>query len=132
MKKEQEAVSYGFYSKLLKKPFDSLEELKAAEDEYNKAHAEELRKAEERKTRAKEVEDAYRSALEVRKEAKKIIDEANKKASDMIRDTERHYDELKNAFVKDYGSFHMSYTNNNGQEIISFSDLIDSFFKPWF
>ena len=31
---EKETINYGFYSKVLQKPFDSLSELKAAEDVY--------------------------------------------------------------------------------------------------
>jgi len=121
------------YSQLLKKPFATLDELKEAEDEYNKAHAEEIRRAEERKVRAKEVEDAYKATLDVRRQAKEIIDEANRKASEMIRNAEGHYNNVKEEFIKDYGSFHMSYTNNNGNTIVSVSDLFDSMFKNfWF
>lgn len=87
------------YSQLLKKPFETLAELKLAEAEYNKAHAEEIKKNEERKARAKEVEDAYKQIFALEKEKQQAVDAANKK-----------YLELRNAFVRDYGSFHTSYT----------------------
>jgi hypothetical protein len=77
-----------FYSEQLKKLFDTPEELLAAEEKVNAAkRAEEEKKAQlkaQREQRAKEVEDAF-----------KIAAEAQKKAN-----------ELLNAFVKDYGSFH--------------------------
>ena len=115
-----EVVSYGYYSKLLNKPFDTVEELKAAEDEYNKAHDEKIKLAEEKKTRAKEIEDAYKHSMEVRKEAQKMIKEADDK-----------YYELRDKFVSDYGSYHLSYYNDGKESVVKFSDLIDSFFK-WF
>lgn len=125
MKKEnQEVVSYGYYSKLLKKPFDKLEDLKTAEDEYNKAHEAELKKAEERKIRAKEIEEAYKHSMQVRKDA-----------NELIRKADEAYYKLRNDFIKDYGSYHVSYSNSNGNEVVTISDLFDSFFnfnKIWF
>lgn len=79
-----------YYSEQLGQLFDSLEELEAAEDKVNAAKkAEEEKKAAlkaQREERAKEVEAAFQA-----------VNEANKKAN-----------ELLNAFVKDYGSFHTS------------------------
>lgn len=77
-----------YYSEQLNQLFNSVEELQAAEDKVNAAkRAEEEKKAQlkaQRETRAKEVEDAF-----------KVAAEAQKKAN-----------ELLNAFVKDFGSFH--------------------------
>ena len=42
---EKETINYGFYSKVLQKPFDSLSELKAAEDVY---YAEQKAKADKK------------------------------------------------------------------------------------
>jgi len=117
-----DVVSYGYYSKLLNKPFDTLDELKAAEEEYHKAHDEELKRAEERKQRAKAVEEAYRHSMDVRREA-----------NEAIRKADEEYYKLRNEFVKDYGSYHVSYSNKDGNEVVTVSDLFDSFFnKLWF
>lgn len=69
------------------------EDEKSCVDAEAKFDAEQARIAEEkkvlaetRKARAKEIEDAYKAA----------------------READRHYLELRNAFVKDYGSFHMT------------------------
>ena len=80
-----------FYSEKLKKLFDSDEACLKAEEEHDKAQAEaEAKKkalAEERATRAKEVEEAYKVAVEAK----------------------RKYDKALNDFVKDYGSFHATF-----------------------
>jgi hypothetical protein len=108
------------YSKLLKKPFDSIEELKEAEKKYHEENDAKLKLVEEKKSRAKEIEDAYKHSMDVRKEARQMIKEADDK-----------YYALRNKFVEDYGSYHLSYYNDNGKEFVSLSDMIDSFFK-WF
>ena len=114
---KQEVVSYGYYSKLLNKPLDTWEELQEAELAYHKANDEKLKLAEERKTDAKKVEDAYKHLLEVKAKAMKEI----KEAEDM-------YLKEKEAFINKYQSYHMTYTNNNGVESLSVSDLIENFF----
>ena len=77
-----------FYSEQLNKLFDTPEDLRVAEEKVNAAkRAEEEKKNQlkaQREERAKAVEEAF-------KEAAKAQEKAN---------------ELLNAFVKDYGSFH--------------------------
>ena len=77
-----------FYSEQLSKLFDTQAELETAEEKENAAkRAEEEKKAKlkaNRETRAKEVEDAFKTAAEAQKKA----------------------NELLNAFLKDYGSYH--------------------------
>ena len=77
-----------FYSEQLSKLFDTQAELETAEEKENAAkRAEEEKKAKlkaNRETRAKEVEDAFKTAAEAQKKA----------------------NELLNTFLKDYGSYH--------------------------
>ena len=77
-----------FYSEQLSKLFDTQAELETAEEKANAAkRAEEEKKAKlkaNRETRAKEVEDAFKTAAEAQKKA----------------------NELLNPFLKDYGSYH--------------------------
>ena len=79
-----------YFSETLNELFDSEEALieaeKEAEDQKKKAELEAKERKEQRQARAKEVEDAYQIASDAKKKA----------------------DELLNAFVKDYNSFHMS------------------------
>ena len=95
-----------YYSEILRKNFDSEKECIAAEEEYNnkvaaeKAKLEELSKA--RKDRAKEVENAYQAVLNAKK----------------------HYAELRDKFVEDYGSWHMTISTKN-----DIDDIFNSFFR---
>lgn len=52
--------SYGYYSKVLNKPFDTLEELKAAEGEYRAQELAKRQAAEQRKSDAANVEKAFK------------------------------------------------------------------------
>ena len=92
------------------KEYASVEECLAAEKEFDKQVALEKAKKEElanvRKERAKEVEDAYKAIL----------------------DAQKHYREVLNAFVKDYGSFHMTLRTGDGNPF----DLFNRFFDNWF
>lgn len=92
------------------KEYASVEECLAAEKEFDKQVALEKAKKEElantRKTRAKEIEDAYKAIL----------------------DAKKHYNELLDAFVKDYGSFHMTLRTGDGNPF----DLFNRFFDNWF
>jgi len=68
--------------------------------------AKEEKLATERKARATEVEDAYKAVI----------------------DADKHYQELLSAFVKDYGSFHMTFHTGNLNPFNSFTHFFDSFF----
>lgn len=103
-----------YKSKLLNKVFDKYEDLVKAEELYEKENAEKIKQAEEKKLRAKEVEDAYKNMMQVRREANKLIAEADEK-----------YYKLRDAFIKDYKSFHMSYSDSSGDVVIK--SLFDIF-----
>ena len=86
-----------YFSEKTKKFYDDVkacEDAEAAFDAEQARIAEEKKKlAEERKERAKEIEDAYNKW----QNSEKISYEDKK-----------HFLELRNAFIKDYGSFHMT------------------------
>lgn len=88
-----------YYSEKLKKVYDTVEDLQAAEVEYDKAHAAEIAKQKERKARAEEITKARKELV----------------------DAQRKYNELLNKFVKDYGSYHETYTD---QDIDSLENVI--------
>lgn len=104
-----------YYSDLLKKPFDTVEELEKAEKEKKEQEFAIQKKNEERTLKAKEVEAAYKSYIETKKKAFKEIDDAY-----------NNYIALRNKFVNDYGSFHMTYTNNDGEEKFTLTDAFNS------
>lgn len=90
-----------FYSEITQRLYDSEADLKKAEKEKQEAELAAKRKKEElaqnRKARAKEVEDAMKEAIEAQKKYKTLLNE----------------------FCKEYGAFHYSW---NGDE-----SLIDLF-----
>lgn len=84
-----------FYSDITKKLYDDQKELLKDEEEVvKKQEAEEAKKkelAETRAARAKEIEEAYKAVIEA----------------------ENRYADLKNQFIEDYGSFHMSFSTKS-------------------
>ena len=82
-----------YFSETLNQVFNTENECLEAENKHSKAlEAAEAKKkalADERATRAKEVEDAYRAAAAAKCE----------------------YDRLLREFLKDYGSFHATFKN---------------------
>jgi len=106
-----------YTSEVTGKTYKTVEELEAdeklaKEEEENKAKALEVKK-----TRAKEVEDAYLEYQKVKEEAYNQIAQAEKK-----------WIELRDKFAQDYGGYHMTYSNVNGDRQITFYDLVNSFF----
>ena len=86
------------------KLYSTKEEAEKAELALEEAKAKEDKLSEERKARAKEIDEARAAVVEA----------------------EKRYNKLVNAFVKDYGSYHFSYTST---EPDAFDNLFDSFFR---
>lgn len=103
-----------YYSELTKKIYETEEELNKAEQEQKLELAKKEEVAQKKKERANEVQDAYKKAIEVRKKAQNEIEEAEKK-----------YYALRDKFVEDYGSWHMTYTSKDGVDTYDFSTLTD-------
>lgn len=81
-----EQRSYGYYSKVLKQPFDSLEELKSAEATYYaELHAKED-KATQKKADALKVEEAFKALNTTRKSYKEALSKLTEKYSqDLVK-----------------------------------------------
>ena len=93
------------FSEKTGKEYKTVPECIAAEKEFDEAQAKkEARKkalSDERKTRAKEVEDALKA----------------------VCDAQKVYEEKLNAFVKDYGSFHATIWTGEGNPFDLFEPL---------
>ena len=79
-----------YYSDKTKKVYDEVADLEKAEQAFDEAHAAELKKAAERKARAAEIEAALKE----------------------VRAAEDKYNTLVRNFVKDYGSYHVTYEDD--------------------
>ena len=106
------------------KYFDNLDEAKEEEKKLELAKKEKEEKIAKKKERAEEVQEAF-----------KKLNDTRKKCFDEIDKAQEEYIKLRDEFVKDFGSWHFTYTNNNGEETYSLSDLFDGtqrFLKDFF
>ena len=83
------------YSEILKKEFDTVEARKEAEAQYNaqqdKLTQEKKARKQERAARAQEIDEAFKE----------------------IRVAQDKYNDLVKKFIKDYGSYHSTYTSSD-------------------
>ena len=92
-----------YYSEKTKKIYNTVEEIKEAEKQYDEAHAAEVKKAEERKRRADEITTARKN----------------------LQNAQKKYNELVNKFIKDYGSYHATYKDEDVNALDLFYRLFD-------
>ena len=98
-----------YFSEKTNKTYDTEKACLEAENAFDEAAAKERMKkeklAEERKARANEVEETYKAAVEATK----------------------LYREKLNAFLKDFGSFHMTFHTGEGNPFDLFERFFDRF-----
>lgn len=117
---ESENTGYGYYSKMLKQPFDKLEDLKAAEAKETERVKKEQEEQLARKADAEEVKNAFRHLLETKE-----------KAAGMIKEAEQNYLKTRQSFINKYGSYHMTYCSDDGDQEITLAALINSIFADF-
>ena len=110
-----------YYSEKLKTLYETIEELKSAEE----AHDEELAKKQElleaKRLDAKAVEDAYKNTFVVRKQANATI-----------READEQYAKVRDEFIAKYGAYHMTYRNNEEDgQVCKVSDIVDDIFNAF-
>ena len=88
---EKEIFNYGFYSKVLQKPFDTLTDLKAAEEAYYEEQKIKEDKAAQKKADAQKVEEAFKALNAERKAYKEELAQLTKEYAEEL-------DNLKKAF----------------------------------
>lgn len=88
----KETRDYSYYSLVLEKPFDSVEELKAAETAYYEAQRVKEDKAATKKADAKKVEEAFRALNAARKAYKEDITTLTKEYSEALTDLKKAFD----------------------------------------
>lgn len=132
-----ENKNYGYYSRVLNTPFDTLEELKEAEAKEAAKQQAKLAEKQARKVEAEDVETALTNYRTADKEAKIKLANAKKKYLKALEEIKKVYQEEATAiekevtaakrvyldklttFTKKYGGFHT--TVKDGDSILSFS-----------
>lgn len=88
---EKETLAYGYYSRVLQKPFDRLVDLEQAEATYFAEQKAKADKAAMKKAEAQKVEDAFKALNAARKEYKENLTQLTKEYAESL-------DELKKAY----------------------------------
>ena len=89
---EKETINYGFYSKVLQKPFDSLSELKAAEDVYYAEQKAKADKTAQKKADAQKVEDTFKALNAARKAYKEDLTQLTKDYAESLENLKKAYE----------------------------------------
>ena len=88
----KETINYGFYSKVLQKPFDSLSELMAAEDAYAAEQRAKEEKVSQKKLDAQKVEDAFKALNAARKIYKEDLTQLTKEYSEALETIKKSFE----------------------------------------
>lgn len=135
---DKTAKAYSFYSRVLEKPFDTVEELMAAEAaHFDKINAK-AAAAEAKKNDAKQVEEAFKNLNLARKEYKELLSQLTTEYSDSLvnlkkafelgkkdlkcklADAERVYDEALKVFIEKYPEgYHLTLKDGDFETTIS-------------
>ena len=146
--KENEDIAYGFYSKLLKKPFDSVAELREAEAKHYAEIKAKEDKAAAKKADAKKVEDAFKALNQARKNYKEDLTQLTKEYSeelthikeafelgkkdihDKLAAAEDAYAKALKEFTSKYDQYHVTLKDGDFETTISGSSKVQSTKKP--
>ena len=134
---KQTAQTYSYYSRVLQKPFDSLNELTVAEAEYYEAQKAKEDKAAQKKADAQKVEEAFKALNAARKSYKEDITQLTKEycqslenlkkafelgkkdISDKLAEAEDTFDKAQKEFTSKYENYHMTLKDGDFETTIS-------------
>ena len=132
-----EEINYGFYSKVLNKPFDSVAELREAETAYYAEQKAKEDKAAQKKADAQKVEDAFKALNAARKEykerltqltkdyseeltaLKKAFEYGKKDIQNQLSNAEDNYSKALKEFTDKYQQYHMCLKDGDFETTIS-------------
>ena len=89
---EKETLDYGFYSNVLQKPFERLEDLKKAEYVYYEEQKAKADKAAQKKADAQKVENAFKALNAARKAYKEDMTQLTKEYSEELENLRKAFD----------------------------------------
>lgn len=107
--REKETLDYGFYSNVLKKPFERLEDLKQEEALYYAEQKAKEDKASARRAEAKKVEYAFKALNAARKEYKENMTQLTTEYAEELESLKKAYElgkkDIRNKLVEAEESF---------------------------
>jgi hypothetical protein len=134
---EKETLDYGFYSNVLQKPFERLDDLKKAEYVYFEEQKLKEDKAAQKKADAKKVEETFKTLNAARKEyrekftqlaqeyaeelesLKKAFELGKKDIRNKLADAEAAHEKALKDFTTKYESYHMTLKDGDFEKTIS-------------
>ncbi len=142
---EKETLDYGFYSNVLKKPFERLDDLKKAEAVYYEEQRAKELKAAAKKADAQKVEDAFKALNAARKEykenmtqltteyaeelenLKKAYELGKKDISNKLADAEDNFEKAHKEFTAAHPEgYHLTLKDGDFETTISGSKTVDN------
>lgn len=133
----KDTAEFSYYSRVLNKPFDSLEELREAEAAYRAELKAKEDKAAIKRADAKKVEDAFKAMNAARKEYKQKLTQLTKEYAESLDNLKKAYElgqkdiqsQLANAeesyqaalkeFTTKYNSYHLTLKDGDFETTIS-------------
>lgn len=85
-------IGYGYYSKVLNRPFDSIEELKEAEAAYFEEQKAKADKAAQKKADAQKVEDTFKALNAARKSYKEDLTQLTKEYAESLKTLKKAFE----------------------------------------
>ena len=134
---EKETLDYGFYSNVLQKPFERLDDLKKAEYVYHEEQKAKETKVIQKKADAQKVEDAFKALNAARKEYKGKLTQLTKEYAEALENlnkafelgkkdihntlamAEEVYQAALKEFTDKYDSYHVSLKDGDFETTIS-------------
>lgn len=130
-------VGYGYFSKLLKQPFDSIEELKKAEEAYYVKQKAKEDAASQKKADAQKVDEAFKALNAARKTYKEKLTQLTKEYAEalenlqkafelgksdihnVLAEAEETYQAALKEFTDKYDSYHLSLKDGDYETTVS-------------
>lgn len=104
-------AQYGYYSKLLKEPFDSIEELQEAEEAYYAKQKAKEDAAAQKKADAAKVEDAFKALNAARKEYKEKLTQLTKEYAEALENLKKAFELGKKDMQNTLAAAEETYSN---------------------
>lgn len=111
MKNTQTTNNYGYYSRVLNEPFDSVDELMEAEEAYYAKLKAKEDKAAQKKADAQKVEDAFKALNVARKTYKEELVNITENYRESLNELKTSFEEAKVEVQEELASYEDAYSN---------------------